>query len=156
MTLQELFPITLRERSLRFPSTQTDPARLVREELSRLHAGHEAATDKLLVSLALAQYQLGRVLDELAAGEIGTASEALAMMVEGLGETLAEQHVRLDDFTGRPWTPALRQDIEVRGSQAQDDLTEPRVVHMEHPVVYRGDRRIAKGAAIIATPNRGE
>ena len=44
----------------------------------------------------------------------------------------------------------------VRGYTDHDggDLREPRVAFMELPVVYRGDRLIAKGAAMIEAPKR--
>ncbi|MCY2986342.1 MAG: hypothetical protein NTY19_00485 [Planctomycetota bacterium] len=154
MNLTEKFPLSLAERPLRFPATQTDPVKLVQEELARLHGEHLAVSDGLLVQLAQACFHVARVRAELAATGAAAAEEALAIIAANLQDVLTAHQTRAEDWTGQVWTAAMRGDVDLRGHQVREGLTEPRVAYMELPVVFRAGRRIAKGAASLETPPR--
>lgn len=158
MNLQEPFPLSFGERPLRFSSAPADPVKLVQQQLARLHEAQREVIDRLLVHLAQTCFHLERASRELAtccdAEHAASGAEALTIIAENLRDVLADHQTRWEDHTGRTWTAEMRDDVELRGHQVCDQLTEPRVAHVELPVVYRAERRIARGAAIIETPRR--
>ena len=157
MTLQELFPLAIGERPLRFPAAANDPLKLVQEGLARLQNQQRDATDGLLVCLAHACFHVERVRLDLASDtgpHTASAVEALTIIAENLRDVLTAHQTRMEDYTGRTWTAQMRSDVDLRGHQVREELTEPQVSHMELPVVYRAERRLARGAAMIDTPRR--
>jgi GAF domain-containing protein len=157
MNLQELFPLPFSERPLRFPTASADLLKLVQQELARLQEQHQQATDGLLVPLAQTCFHLERVSQELKLDEgmhAASAVEALTIIAENLRDLLVGHQTRWEDYTGRTWTAEMRGEVDLRGHQIRDELAEPRVAHMELPVVFQGQRQMARGAAIIDTPRR--
>jgi len=60
--------------------------------------------------------------------------------------------VRLVDLTGERWSVDDNHPVDVRGHSARDDLDEPRVAHMERPIIWRADRLLQHGAVIVESP----
>jgi hypothetical protein len=153
---EEQFPLSMSERPLRFDSRETNPAVLVRGQLRRLMAAHREEVDRVLVVLAQVQFQVRALGQDLAArGESPHATDAMEIIAANLQEVLDGYGVRADDFAGRPWSPELRAETDVRGYRVCEDLTVPRVIHVELPAVWRQDRLLAKGAVLLAGPKQG-
>jgi len=151
----EDFPIPCEERLLRYPEAAADPVGLLRGALSQQAKGHRNETDRMLSTVALAQFQLGRVASEIAAGSHESASEMLGLIAENLRDLLSQYAVRADDQIGREWVPEMRTTADVRGYRVQAELAAPRVAYTEAPPIYRKDRLLAKGAVSIEGPPRG-
>ncbi|MFV1964635.1 MAG: hypothetical protein ACC628_04375 [Pirellulaceae bacterium] len=154
MTFDDHFPIDLAERPLRFESTQTNPARLVREQLQSVYRGHRKETDQFLTCLAQTRFQVQRVRDELSPSTDDSPCGALETIGEILQDLLDHHHVTIDDRTGETWSTELLDEMELRGHQTCDEITEPRIAYMELPVIRRQGRLIAKGAVLVDAPKR--
>lgn len=151
------FPISVIERPLRFASTQTDPFRAAHEALGQMLRAHRDCTDALLARVAESGFHLNRAIAEARAeDDAGRLIDAVEIIAMNLQSILDEHDVRVRDLTGERWSIERRSEIELRGHQVREDATEPRIEFMELPIVHRNERLIAKGAAIIATPNREE
>lgn len=156
-TLDKLFPLPTAERPLRFPSSEAGPAELLREELRRMAQKHRGTTDELLAAIGICCFQLERARREQAAAEADALPlmlDALEILEANLRDVFERHGGRIEDLTGQPFTPADRERIDLRGHSINPELHEPQVAYMESPVVYRGDRLIARGAALIEAPQR--
>ena len=154
---EELFPIDAAERPLRFPSAAPDPVAIVREEWKRLEETGRAERDSLLVAHANTWFHLGRVRDELKSDhDAPTVLDALAIIADNLHDLLEQQHVRVEDFAGKPWDDVARAAADLRGSFIREDITQSRVAHTEAPAVYHRDRLLQRGAVLIESPRRGK
>ena len=57
-TNDDFFPLDIAERPLRFASTETNPAALVRGQLARMCERDRTATNAILATVAQARYQI--------------------------------------------------------------------------------------------------
>lgn len=154
-SLDELFPIQAAERPLRFGGGTIDAAALLRESLKRLGRQQREESDRLLIALAMNWFEIRRVAEELrASGAAATAVEALTIILANLSDVMDAHRIRVEDWTGKAWNAECRSVIDARGSSVCAELQEPRIAYMENPVIYREDKLLARGAAIIETPPR--
>jgi hypothetical protein len=153
-TLEELFAIHGTERPLRFGSTATSPAALLREELKRLGRAHRDEVDALLVRIARVYFHLHRAVNEHAAGPDGTAAlvEVAGMVAHDLTTLISGVDVVVEDLTGKPWDESARAVVDVRGHTVREGLDVPRISHMELPVIRQSGRVIGRGVALIEVP----
>ncbi len=153
--LEELFPIDQAEHPLRFPAGETRPAAILHQELKRVSQKHSDEVDRLLVAIGNCCFHLPRVAGELAGtapDAAGPSCDALEILHQNLKEVLDEYGVRLVDLTGDRWSVDDNHPVEVRGHCSREDLDEPRIVHMERPIIRRGDRLLQQGAVMIESP----
>ncbi|MEK6262905.1 MAG: hypothetical protein AABP62_30265 [Planctomycetota bacterium] len=153
-TLEDIFPISLIERPLRYSSTEVNPVNILRAELTRAASVHRERTDKLLVSLAVTWFQLSRLAADSAATGIVEMRDRLEIVQANLFDELQPYGVEIRDLTGQPFSPNEQPLVDVRGHRQNPELTEPIVWHMEQPVVLRGERCLLRGVVILETPHR--
>ncbi|HET6425111.1 MAG TPA: hypothetical protein VFG20_15600 [Planctomycetaceae bacterium] len=153
-TLEEIFPVSLQERPLRYASTEVNPATLLRAELTRVAGVHRERCDQLLVSLATTWFQLSRLAADSAVAGANDVQDRLDIVLANLHDELRSRHVEVHDLTGRTFVANDQPLVDVRGSRPNPELTEPVVWHMEQPVIMRGDRCLMRGVVILETPQR--
>ena len=155
-TLEELFPITFTDRPLRFESTETNPGNLLRSELVRVAQVHRDQSDQLLATLAVTAFQLSRLVLEAGPASESTTPlrEGLEIIQSNLNETLQQHGVEVRDLTGRPFTTADQELVDIRGQRVNAEITETAVWHMEQPVVLRAGRCLIRGAVTLESPPR--
>lgn len=156
-TLAELFPIQMSERPLRFAAADATAATLARDELQRTADRHRAELDALLVETAGCAFQLQRIRDEHAPADDASRAilrDALEILQANLQEALDRFGVVYRDLTQQPYVPAHRDCLDIRGSSVNPELTAPRVGYLERPPIYRGERLLARGAALLEVPRR--
>ena len=152
---EKLFPIDQAEHPLRFPAGETRPDAILHDELKRVSRKQREEVDTLLVAMGNCCFHLPRVAAELAASgtdAAGSSCEALGILHQNLKDVLDAYRVRLVDLTGERWSVDDNHPVEIRGHASRNDLDEPRVVHVERPIIHRGDRLLQQGAVMIESP----
>lgn len=151
-TIDELLPIRLQPRSLRFGDEAQGPAQILQTELSRI----SAETDTLLSEVAVQSFHLQNLAREAADSEgIDSAiAEGLAIIAANLHDILDRQSVEPKSLTGEPFNESVEKLAVVRAHSVNKELQEPTVVHTETPPVLRHGRMISQGAILVESPPR--
>jgi hypothetical protein len=152
--LAELFPVALPDRPLRFPEERGSPADLLRQECGRIASAARASEDRLLGTLALSVFQLGKIREDYTrtADPQPHVADALEILQANLDDVLQEHRVRVIDLTGEELTEQLRGQVQIRARESSAVAQVPRVIHMEEPVVLRHGKLIAEGVVTVETP----
>ncbi len=153
-TLEELFPVSLQERPLRYAATEANPTTILRTELTRVAGVQRERTDKLLVSLATTWFQLSRLAADSAAAGSSEIHDRLDIVQANLLDELQSHGVEIHDLTGQSFSANDQPHVDVRGNRTNPKLAEPVVWHMEQPIVVRGGRCLLRGVIILETPQR--
>ena len=151
------FPYEAIERPIRFADQATSPAAVLRDGLHQAHLARRQEVDGLLMEIGLCSFQVQQAVIELnraAAGDVTSVHDGLAIIRANLQDVLDRYQVRLEDLTHQTWTPEHRLEVDIRGRSINSDIEQPRVAHMERPIIRRGERLLCKGAAILETPAR--
>jgi hypothetical protein len=153
----EAFRFEAIERPVRFAEQSTSAAAVLRDGLRQAHLARQQEVDSLLIEIGLCAFQVQQTageLDRAAAGHVSSVQDGLTIICANLQDVLDRYQVRLEDLTHQAWTPERRQEVDIRGRSINSSIDQPRVVHMERPIVRRGERLLCKGAAILETPAR--
>ena len=151
-TIDEMFPIRLSERPLRFSDAPPDAAKILHGELSRT----ARQTDELLTGIAIHWFHLDRLARETskAGSADSSVSEGLTILAANLKDVLDAHAIEARDLTGAAFDSQMQSQVDVRGHSTNDGLDGPTVVHTELPPVLRHGRLLAKGAVLVETPRR--
>lgn len=151
-TLEELFPINLAERPLRFNSEETNPITILRSELARVAKGQQEHCDYLLSQMAMAAFQLSRLAHDFG-GDPEFLREGMDLIQANLRESLARYHVQTIDLTGMDADAVDRAVVDIRGQKSNPEVDKPTVSHTELPIVTRGARCLVRGAISLDVPS---
>ena len=149
-TIDELLPVRLQPRSLRFGDEAQGPAQILHAELSRV----AAEADTLLSEIAVQSFHLDSLARQ-AAGSDGVdvaLAEGLAVVSANVREILEQRSVEPKNLTGAPFDDSVNEMAVVRAHSSNSELEGPTVVHTEAPAVLRHGRLISEGAILVESP----
>lgn len=151
-TIDEKLPIRISPRPLRFGDSPSDPAEILRTELSRV----ARETDALLSDIAVHWFQMHRLARDMAVSSDSdeALSEGLTILSENLKDVLDDHAVEARDMKGQAFDSQAKPLVEVRASSFSESIEKPTIVHTERPAVLRHGRLILKAVVLVESPQR--